>query len=182
MRQSRLRTGGAQGRRVGDEPETLSCFDKCWNVLVPIRMAIAIPLVLLSLLLIISLTITVVDKFKNSPCGASCGYTLGKSQILNPIDEAFKGLAKVFPIDCIFFGGLVMYIFLAAVSGVVGLGVRFFMFKLYSIQKGRTLPNAYMLAAWIFQVSWYMRDAIQSQCRFRDRMLTRSFAVSSLSS
>lgn len=156
LRQSRLRTGGggAGGRQVfpGEGPETLSCWDKTWNLLFPFRMVIAIALVLLSLLIVVSLTITVIDKFQNSACGPSCGYALGRTHILNPIDEALKGVAKAFPIDCFFFGGLVMYIFLACVSGVVGLGVRFMVWRLYSIQKGRTLPNAYMLAAWIFQL------------------------------
>jgi LMBR1 domain-containing protein 1 len=153
LRQSRLRTGGSGGRRTGGEdPDELSCWDKCWNILVPVRLAIAIPLLLLSLLIIVSLSITVIDKFVHSACGPSCGYTLAKTRILNPIDEAFKGLSKAFPLDCIFFAGLVLFIFLACVSGIVGLGVRFFMFKLYSIQKGRTLPNAFLMAAWMLQL------------------------------
>jgi len=54
--------------------------------------------------------------------------------------------------DCLFFGGLVLYIFLCCVSGIVGLGVRFFVIKLYSIQKGKTMPNAFLMAAWMLQV------------------------------
>lgn len=154
VRQSKLRTGGAKGRRVGgnDDLEELTCWDKCWNILQPIRLVIAIPLILLSLLLIISLTITVIDKFEHSSCGPSCGYELSSPKWVNPIDEALKGLNKVFPIDCLAFGGLVMYIFLACVSGIVGLGVRFFIFHLYSIQKGRTMPNGYLMMAWLLQL------------------------------
>lgn len=99
LRQSKLRTGQASRRGRADDAEQLSCWDKCWNVLQPIRLVIAIPLLLVSLLLIVSLSITVVDKFQHSPCGASCGYTLAKTHILNPIDEAFKGLSKAFPMS-----------------------------------------------------------------------------------
>jgi len=196
LRQSKLRTGQASRRGRSDDAEELSCWDKCWNILQPIRLVIAIPLLLISLLLIVSLSITVVDKFEHSPCGAGCGYTLAKTHILNPIDEAFKGLSKAFPMskthqqqrqtmtnalacaltqtrtthsaallfldplfvfslcsDCIFFAGLVLYIFLCCVSGIVGMGVRFFVIKLYSIQKGKTMPNAFLMAAWMLQVS-----------------------------
>ena len=38
-------------------------------------------------------------------------------------------------------------------SGIVGMGVRFFVIKLYSIQKGKTMPNAFLMAAWMLQVS-----------------------------
>jgi LMBR1 domain-containing protein 1 len=115
-------------------------------------MALGIPLLLVSFLLISSITISVVDKFKHSSCGPSCGYSLAKTHIINPIDESFRAMNEVFPIDCIFFALLVLYIFLACVSGMVGLGVRFFFVHLYPIQKGRTLPNAFLMAAWLLQL------------------------------
>ena len=153
LRQNKLRTGGRRvNKPSADAPRDLTCWEKCWNILVPIRLVIAIPLLLISLLLVVSLSITVVDKFKHSLCGASCGYALAKTQILNPIDEAFRELAKAFPIDCIFFAGLVLYIFMSCVSGIVGLGVRFFVVKLYSVQKGATAPNAFLMAAWMLQL------------------------------
>jgi len=148
--------GGSSVSRLGaggvSDGQELSWSDKCWNFLVPIRMAIGILFIGLSLLIITSLSITVVDKFLHSDCGASCGYTLSKSTILNPIDEALKKLAQAFPMDCLAFGGLTLYIFLACVSGVVGLGVRFFIFHLYTVHKGRTMPNAFLMATWLFQM------------------------------
>jgi len=152
LRQAKQRTGQAvRSARMGRE-DVLTCWDKCWNFLVPVRMVIAIPLLLVSLLLITSVTLTVVDKFEHSLCGPSCGYSLAKTHIINPVDEAFRRLAKVFPIDCILFTLLVLYIFLACVSGMVGLGVRVFIVKLYAIQKGRTLPNAFLMAAWLLSL------------------------------
>ena len=151
QRQAKLRTGAVHGKAAVARTE-LTCWEKCWNVLVPIRLVIAIPLLLVSLLLVVSLSITVVDKFTHSSCGPSCGYALARTQILNPIDEAFRALNKLFPLDCIFFAGLVLYIFMACVSGIVGLGVRFFVVKLYTVQKGATAPNAFLMAAWMLQV------------------------------
>lgn len=145
MRQARLIKSNNKAALQGG----LSQCDRCWNAVAPLRYLLAIPLFCVSLLIVISLTMTVVDKFMHSDCKASCGYAITKASILNPIDEALKWMSKAFPIDVIVFGALVMYIFLACVSGIVGLGVRFFVFKLYNVSSGRTLPNAYLMASWI---------------------------------
>lgn len=157
LRSTKMRTGGStassrSGYVAVNGPQELTCWDRCWNILIPVRMVIAIPLLLVSLLLVVSLTLTVIDKLMHSTCGASCGYSLLSTHIVNPIDAGLKGLAKAFPIDCLLFAALVIYIFFATISGVVGLGVRICVFKLYSIQKTRTMPNAYLMAAWLFQL------------------------------
>jgi LMBR1 domain-containing protein 1 len=123
-------------------------FAKCWNCCAPFRIVLAIPLLLLSFLIVVSMTITVIDKFLHSPCGPSCGYALDSPQIINPIDQALRFLNQFFPLDAIAFAGLVIYIYFACVHGMVSLGVRILVWKLYSIKKGNSYPHAIMMAAW----------------------------------
>ncbi len=50
---------------------------------------------LVSVVLVVSMALTNVDKIVNSDCGASCGYVLTKPKKWNPIDTFLVIMSKV---------------------------------------------------------------------------------------
>ena len=119
-----------------------------WNCLAPFRIVIGIVLMAVSLLIISSLIISSVDKTMHSDCKSSCGYTV-KDRMMNPIDETLKLSSKYFPTDYIVFGGIMLYIFLCTLTGLMQLGVRLLIWKLYDVQPGRTMPHGLIMGAWL---------------------------------
>ena len=57
--------------------------------------------ILIAILIFISYLLTTIDKLMNSEC-IQCGYAIITPTLPNPLDEAFKYLSDVFPIDLIF--------------------------------------------------------------------------------
>ena len=57
--------------------------------------------------------------------GYSKGFLLANPVIFNPIDFFFGALHRVFPLDYIFLGLLVVYMVMCALVGLRGMGVRF---------------------------------------------------------
>jgi len=111
----------------------------------PLKLIGGILLLIVSLVIFASMLITMVDKIKNSVCGASCGYVLGKTNILQPINELLTATSRVFPIDYIFFLLLTLLFFSASVVGLATVGIRFLWVSLFRIQKGQTTPNAMLM-------------------------------------
>merc|ERR1711967_205816 len=85
---------------------------------------IGISMMVISLLVVVSLLLTLLDRLLHSPCGWSCGYTLKERLIFNPIDEIFLRLSKIFPVDFIILATLVLYIFSASACTRCGHGSR----------------------------------------------------------
>lgn len=94
----------------------------------------------------ISMILSLADKAKNSICKHHCGYVLGHTNIFNPVDYIFSKSAKVFPIDYILFLLLALYFFSSSVVGITTIGIRFLWVQLFQIRKGRTSPQALLLA------------------------------------
>merc|ERR550532_1137478 len=108
-------------------PRLLTC-------LVPFRWIIGTAMMFASLLVVASLVLTMLDRLLHSPCGWSCGYTIKERQIFNPTDEIFLQLSRIFPVDFVVLGALVLYIFAASVFGIVCLGVRVLCFSMYALR------------------------------------------------
>lgn len=112
----------------------------------PLKLIGGLLLLIIVLILFASMLISCVDKIKNSVCGTSCGYLLGKTKIFNPVNWLMMITSKVFPIDYIVFLLLTMLFFSASVLGIASIGIRFLWVTLFKIRKGQTSPNAMLMA------------------------------------
>lgn len=112
----------------------------------PLKLIGGILLLVISLILFASMLITCIDKIKNSVCASSCGFLLGHTQIFNPTNWLLTLTSKIFPIDYIIFLLLTLLFFASTVIGIGTLGIRFLWITLFSIRKGKTTPNAMLMA------------------------------------
>jgi LMBR1 domain-containing protein 1 len=103
-------------------------------------------LLLISLLIWTSILITGIDKAKNSVCKQRCGYILGHTNIFQPINWIFMQSAKVFPIDYVLMALLVLLLFSSSIYGITIVGIRFLWVRIFQIRKGRTAPQAMLIA------------------------------------
>lgn len=141
--------GGASGDALGRLTAATSCCGKIWNAFAPIRIIVGVSLLLISWLIVISMILSSVDRIANSTCGYSCGFALDEPNITNPIDELLKALSFAFPIDFIAFALFTVYFFFAIMHGLVQLGVRILIFKLYEVKKRATMPHAMLMGTWL---------------------------------
>jgi len=128
------------------------CWNKTTACCTPFTAFFGVVFLLISLLLVISFALTQIDKIKGSICGAGCGYILELSSI-NPIDKLLELIAPAFPIDLIILGGLILYIFLTSLSGIVTIGIRFFWVHLYKIRARATMPQGILATVIILMLS-----------------------------
>mmetsp|Transcript_31229 Transcript_31229/g.57089 ORF Transcript_31229/g.57089 Transcript_31229/m.57089 type:complete len:542 (+) Transcript_31229:84-1709(+) len=119
-------------------PQILLC-------LVPFRFAIGVSMLVTSLLVVLSLLITLVDRFLHSSCGWECGYSVKARSIFNPTDEVLLVSSRFFPLDFIILGFIVLYAFAASVYGIAGLGIRFLCINIYTLRSRRSLPQALLV-------------------------------------
>ncbi|KAF4975162.1 hypothetical protein FZEAL_8017 [Fusarium zealandicum] len=112
----------------------------------PIKMIGGILLLLLSVIIWVSMLITGIDKAKNSICKQKCGYILGQIHIFQPMNFIFVKAAKAFPVDYILMALLVLFFFSSAISGIANVGIRFLWVRIFQIRKGRTAPQALLIA------------------------------------
>lgn len=112
----------------------------------PLKLLGGLLLLLISLIIVASMTVTMVDKIKNSSCRSSCGFLLGHTYIFNPVNWLMTLTSKVFPIDYILYLFLVLLFFCASVIGIATVGIRFLWITLFTIRKGKTTPNAMLMA------------------------------------
>lgn len=115
-------------------------------VLRPLTLLGGFFLMLLSLIVTISMLITAIDKAANSICKQHCGYILGHVNVFQPINWLFVQLARVFPVDFALLVLLILFFFSSSVSGLASIGIRFLWVRLFAIRKGRTAPQALLLA------------------------------------
>lgn len=112
----------------------------------PIKLIGGILLLLLSVFIWVSMFITGIDKAKNSICKQKCGYILGQIHVFQPINFIFVKAAKAFPVDYILMALLVLFFFSSSISGVASVGIRFLWVRIFQIRKGRTAPQALLIA------------------------------------
>ncbi|VUC20739.1 unnamed protein product [Clonostachys rosea] len=112
----------------------------------PIKMLGGILLLVVAVLIWVSMLITGIDKAKNSICKQRCGYILGQIHIFQPLNWIFLKSARVFPIDYVLMALLVLFLFGSSITGVATVGIRFLWVKIFQIRRGRTAPQALLMA------------------------------------
>ncbi|KAJ4457938.1 putative serine/threonine protein kinase [Paratrimastix pyriformis] len=127
-----------------DRIQSGSKCEACWNeFMMPFRVVFGILSALFTLLLVISVVLTSLDKALNQ----WAGWMTDRPKIPNPIDITLVALAKVFPLDYVFLGILILYVFLASLVGFTHIGIRFLWIKLFSIKKHKSQPQGLLLMA-----------------------------------
>jgi LMBR1 domain-containing protein 1 len=101
----------------------------------------------------ISMLLTVIDKLKNSPCGARCGYILPHIEIFNPINSIFVLASRYFPLDYVLTILLVLDLFVSTVFGISFVGIRFLWVTFFRVRKGRTRPQGLLFTTVILTLS-----------------------------
>jgi LMBR1 domain-containing protein 1 len=114
-------------------------------VLRPFKVLIGIILLLLTLLMIASLFVTIIDKVTFSICGSKCGYIIGQTELLNPINFIFVQSSKLFPLDYVLMVGIIIQFFLATAIGISRIGIKFLWVTLYRIKKKSTSPQGLLM-------------------------------------
>ncbi|KAI2638597.1 hypothetical protein GGS21DRAFT_538294 [Xylaria nigripes] len=112
----------------------------------PIKLIGGILLIFLSILIWVSMMITGIDKAINSICKEHCGYILAHINVFQPINWIFVQTARAFPIDYILMALLILLFFSSSISGIAAIGIRFLWVRLLQIRKGRTAPQALLMA------------------------------------
>jgi LMBR1 domain-containing protein 1 len=112
----------------------------------PIKLIGGILLILLSLLIWVSMLITAIDKAANSVCKQHCGYILAHITVFQPINWIFVQSARAFPVDYILMALMVILFFSSSISGLAAIGIRFLWLRIFQIRKGRTAPQALLMA------------------------------------
>lgn len=142
VRRERL-AAEAQGEGEG---KVYRAWLKICAVLRPVKLLFGILTLLIVLVVWVSMLITGIDKAKNSICKQHCGYILGHLSVFQPINWVFVKSAKVFPLDYILMALLVLLLFSSSVTGIATVGIRFLWVRIFQIRKGRTAPQALLVA------------------------------------
>jgi LMBR1 domain-containing protein 1 len=101
---------------------------------------------ILAILIWVSMLITGIEKAKDSICKEKCGYLIALPANFQPIDMMFVKASEVFPVDYVLMILLVLFFFASSVSGLAAIGIRFLWITLFQIRKGRTSPQALLIA------------------------------------
>ncbi|KAI1408923.1 LMBR1-like membrane protein-domain-containing protein [Hypoxylon sp. FL1857] len=142
VRRERL-AAEAQGEGKGF---IVRAWHKICAVCRPLKLIGGIVLIILALLIWVSMLITGIDKAANSVCKEHCGYILAHINVFQPINWLFVQTAKAFPIDYVLMALLVLLFFSSTISGVATIGIRFLWLRIFQIRKGRTAPQALLMA------------------------------------
>lgn len=121
-------------------------WTKIQAVFRPLKLLGGILLLLLSILVWASMLITGIDKAANSICKEHCGYILGHINVFQPVNWIFVQSAKAFPVDYILMALLVLFFFGSSITGIATIGIRFLWVRIFQIKKGRTSPQALLIA------------------------------------
>ncbi len=119
---------------------------KFQTVFRPLKLLGGIFLLLLSILVWVSMLITGIDKAANSVCKQHCGYILGHLNVFQPINWILVQSARVFPADYVLMALLVLLFFSSSITGLAFVGIRFLWVRIFQIKKGRTPPQALLIA------------------------------------
>ena len=130
--------------------EGQSWLVKAWTkteaIFRPVKLLGGIFLIFVSIFIWVCMLLTFIDKAKNSVCKSRCGYVLGFTNILNPMNWILVKAAKVFPIDYVVYLLVVLFFFSSSVVGITSIGIRFLWLRIFQMRKGHTSPQALLLA------------------------------------
>ncbi|KAK4181062.1 LMBR1-like membrane protein-domain-containing protein [Triangularia setosa] len=121
-------------------------WTKIQAVFRPLKLLGGILLLLLAILVWTSMLITGIDKAANSICKEHCGYILGHINVFQPVNWILVQSAKAFPVDYILMALLVLFFFTSSITGIATIGIRFLWVRIFQIKKGRTTPQALLIA------------------------------------
>lgn len=127
------------------EQKAGSCFPSLLRLLAPFRLLVGCAMLCMSLLVVLSLLLTLVDRALHSPCGCRCGFTLKERKIFNPADELLLRLSHFFPVDFAVLSVFVLYIFCSSIFGIVCLGIRLLCFGAYALRTRKSMPQALLV-------------------------------------
>ncbi|CEG65235.1 hypothetical protein RMATCC62417_02058 [Rhizopus microsporus] len=130
-----------------------SLFQKLFYIVRPLEFTLGAILLCVTLVIAVSIFMTIVDKIAYAVCGSQCGYVISHPNMFNPINFIFVKLSKIFPLDYLFMVGLIIYFFLATMSGIIHVGIRFLWITLFRIRKGATAPQALLVTAVLLTLS-----------------------------
>ena len=137
-------------QKVQNKVSQKGCLEKCgeklWSVSTPIRYAIGVLLLGFSLIIIVSMGYHLIDQIINSDCHVKCGFAIDNPSRYNPMNYLLQQTSKFFPMDYIFFTGLIFWLFLCSIVGIMTIGVRFICVKLFSLRAHATMHNALLMA------------------------------------
>ncbi|XP_057313979.1 probable lysosomal cobalamin transporter [Hydractinia symbiolongicarpus] len=125
-----------------------SCCGKILLMLKPFQVVFGIVFLSISLLIMISLTITSIDKAMNS-LGARHGYALPQPKLPNPVNIIMVHAQKVFPLDYILFTGMTLFFIFASMNGIKRIGIWCCCIKMFKIRTRRTMPQALLFMVFI---------------------------------
>lgn len=125
-----------------------SCCGRILLMLKPFQVVFGIVFLLISLLIMISLTITSIDKAMNS-LGARHGYALPQPKLPNPVNIIMVHAQKVFPLDYILFTGMTLFFIFASMNGIKRMGIWCCCIKMFKIRTRRTMPQALLFMVFI---------------------------------
>ncbi|KAJ1327678.1 putative lysosomal cobalamin transporter [Microdochium nivale] len=121
-------------------------WTKICAVFRPLKLLGGIVLVVISIVIWVSMLITGIDKAANSICKQHCGYILGHINVFQPVNWLFVQTARAFPVDYVLMALLILLFFSSSVAGVATIGIRFLWLRLFELRKGRTAPQALLMA------------------------------------
>lgn len=136
----------AAGARGEGHSSVFRAWTKLQAVFRPLKLLGGIFLLLVSILVWVSMLITGIDEAANSVCKQHCGYILGHINIFQPMNWIFMKSANAFPVDYILMALLVFFFFTSSISGIASVGIRFLWVRVFQIKKGRTAPQALLIA------------------------------------
>lgn len=114
--------------KISSMIESDQLVNKLLQLLTPFRVVIGISFLVISILILISLLITSIDRYLHSKCGLNCGYVLDDMNYDNYLDLSLLELSKYFHMDFIFFAIINIYVYICSIYGFVKLGVRILFF------------------------------------------------------
>ena len=137
--------------KISNMIESDQLVNKILQVLAPFRVAIGFSFLVISILILVSLLTTSIDRYLHSKCGLNCGYVLDDMNYNNYLDLSLLQFSKYFHLDFILFFIINIYVYICSIYGFVKLGVRIlcftvnlkitlkknfnFIFKIYKIIK-----------------------------------------------
>ncbi len=119
--------------RITNMIESDQLVNKLLQILTPFRVVIGISFLVISVLILISLLTTSLDRLLHSKCGLNCGYMLDDMNYDNYLDISLLQFSKYFHLDFIFFAIINIYVYICSIYGFARLGVRIFCFTVKCI-------------------------------------------------
>jgi len=99
-------------------------INKLLMILTPFRVTIGLACLGISVLILVSLLTTSIDRYFNSKCGLKCGYVLDNMNYNNYLDLSLVELSKYFHLDFLLFALINTYVYICSIYGFAKLGVK----------------------------------------------------------